>query len=285
MSAIENKLRTRAAELLESGEVTCVIGWESGRFKNQTTPCFITDASQVDRLVYNRHCVNALGKYVFDMRGHGKLALCTRGCESRAINRMIEDNQLKREDVYLLGLPCKGMVYRHDEDTLIDKCAECRHQAPVIFDEMLGEAQPDRTPADRFGKVERYEAMPREERADEFDTIFSKCIRCYACRDVCPCCTCRTCFVDQRRADWLGKQNNLNENRFYGLTRAFHIADRCIECGECERVCPMNLPLMIINRKLVKDMNELFGEFESGMDTSNADVMRNFRTDDVEEFM
>ncbi|MGI6590001.1 MAG: 4Fe-4S dicluster domain-containing protein [Eggerthellaceae bacterium] len=285
MSAIEDTLRKRAAELLDSGEVSCVIGWEAGRFENQTTPCFITDAGQTDRLVYNRHCVNALGKYVFDMRGQGKVALCTRGCESRAINRMIEDNQIKREDVYLLGLPCQGMVYRHDEGTVLKKCAECRHQAPVVFDEMLGEASPDNLPSDRFGMVERLENMSREVRADEFDAIFSKCIRCYACRDVCPCCTCRTCFVDQRRAGWLGKQNNLNENRFYGLTRAFHIADRCIECGECERVCPMNLPLMLINRKLIKDMNELFGEFESGMDTENADAMRHYRTDDVEEFM
>ena len=47
----------------------------------------------------------------------------------------------------------------------------------------------------------------------------------------------------------------------------------------------MNLPLMLINRKLIKDMNDLFGEFESGMDTNNADVLRNYKLDDVEEFM
>lgn len=129
--------------------------------------------------------------------------------------------------------------------------------------------------------------MSREDRKKYFDDAFTRCIRCYACRDVCPCCTCRECFTDQRREGWLGKQGNLNENRFYGLTRVMHIGDRCIECGECERVCPMDLPLMAINRKVVRDMNDLFGEFEAGMETEEPKevALGTYKLDDVEEFM
>ena len=286
MTAVEDKLRQRAAELLESGQVVAVIGWEKGRFSNQTTPCFIDDASQVDRLIYNRHCVNALGKYVLDYRNKGTVALCTRGCESRAVNRMIEDNQLKREDVYLLGLPCEGMVYRADESQMLKKCAECRHQAPVVYDEMRAEAAPDRTPARplRHGRApgEHVARDPRGRVPRHLQQVHPL-LRPAA-----------TCAVLHRAKDSLrgpaacrlaGQAEQPEREPLLRADRAFHISDRCIECGECERVCPMDLPLMLINRKLIEDMNDLFGEFESGMDTNNADVLRNYKLDDVEEFM
>jgi formate dehydrogenase (coenzyme F420) beta subunit len=281
---VQDALVARIRSLLESGTVATVIGWEAGRFTHQTTPCIITDASQADRLIYNDYCVNTLAKYVLDRKSAGRVALMTRGCESRAVNRMIEDGQLSRDDVYLLGVSCAGMKDRETEETLT-KCRTCRHHGPVVFDEMLIEGPVHISAEERFAEVEELEKLPREERAAYFDSLFTKCIRCYACRDVCPCCTCRTCFVDARQTGWQGKQNNLAENRFYGLTRAFHISDRCIECGECERVCPMELPLMQLNRKLIKDMNDLFGTFESGMDTEQVDVLRNYRLDDIEEFM
>ncbi len=284
MSEIRDLLRARAQNLLESNTVATVIGWEAGRFENQTTPCIIRDSSQADRLVFNDYCVNTLAKYALDYKDRGKVAVVTRGCESRAVNRMIEDGQLSRDDVYLLGVSCSGMKDRDTGDKL-SKCRSCRHHDPVIYDEMLTENSPGVVAEPRFANVDEIELLSREERATYFDDLFKKCMRCYACRDVCPCCTCRTCFVDARQTGWQGKQNNLSENRFYGLTRAFHIADRCIECGECERVCPMGLPLMKLNRKLIKDMNDLFGAFESGMDTGQTDVLRNYRLDDIEEFM
>ena len=65
-----------------------------------------------------------------------------------------------------------------------------------------------------------------------------------------------------------------------------HIGDRCIECGECERVCPMDLPLMTMNRKVIRDMNELFGEFESGMAIGEPkEKLMTYELSDPEEFM
>ncbi len=207
-----------------------------------------------------------------------------RGCDARAINRMITDNQLTRDDVYLIGLACPQMKDRKTGEVL-SKCAACRHRNPVIFDEMIGEPVEETPPADRFEQATLIEALDRVGRQDFFNEAWEKCMRCYACRNVCPCCTCRTCFVDARNVGWLGKQNNINENRFYGIIRAFHVSDRCIECGECERACPMDLPLMALNRKLAKDMTSLFGDYESGMDTETPDALRTYKLDDLEEFM
>jgi formate dehydrogenase subunit beta len=284
MADIQDQIRARAKELIESGEYAAFIGWEAGRFEKQTTPLICLKPEDTDRLVFNEYCANNLAKYVQDLKRRGKVALIVRGCDSRAINRMIEDNQFKREDVYLLGIGCPQMKDRKT-DAVFNKCTNCQHRNPVVYDEMIGEPVVETPPADRFLQATLVEGLDQQARQNFFNMAFEKCIRCYACRDVCPCCTCRICFVDQRRVGWQGKQNNFNENRFYGLVRAFHIADRCIECGECERVCPMELPLMSINRKLVKDMNNLFGEYESGMTAENPDVLRNYNLDDLEEFM
>lgn len=284
MADIQDQIRARAKELIESGEYAAFIGWEAGRFEKQTTPLICLKPEDTDRLVFNEYCANNLAKYVQDLKRRGKVALIVRGCDSRAINRMIEDNQFKREDVYLLGIGCPQMKDRKT-DAVFNKCTNCQHRNPVVYDEMIGEPVVETPPADRFLQATLVEGLDQQARQNFFNMAFEKCIRCYACRDVCPCCTCRICFVDQRRVGWQGKQNNFNENRFYGLVRAFHIADRCIECGECERVCPMELPLMSINRKLVKDMNKLFGEYESGMTAENPDVLRNYNLDDLEEFM
>lgn len=284
MAEIQDQIRARAKELLESGEYAAFIGWEAGRFENQTTPFICLKPEDADRLVFNEYCANNLAKYVQDLKRRGKVALVVRGCDARAINRMIEDNQFKREDVYLLGVGCPQMKDRKT-GAVFNKCTNCQHRNPVVFDEMIGEEVVETPPQDRFLQATLVEGLDQQARQNFFNMAFEKCIRCYACRDVCPCCTCRICFVDQRRVGWQGKQNNFNENRFYGLVRAFHISDRCIECGECERVCPMELPLMSINRKLVKDMNKLFGAYESGMTAENPDVLRNYDLDDLEEFM
>ncbi len=281
----QDVIRTRAKELLESGEVATFIGWEAGRFENQTTPLVITDAADADKLVFNEYCVNTLAKYVRDVKSRGKVGLVVRGCDSRGIVRLLADKVIEREDVHLIGVGCPGVKDRKTNE-MLKKCAECRHNSPVLFDEMAGGEVDKPAPTDRFAEVREVEAMPQPERSRYFESVYAKCIRCYACRDVCPCCTCRTCFVDARRENWVGKQNNVAENRFYGLTRVMHIGDRCIECGECERACPMDLPLMKLNRKVIQDLNDLFGEFESSMSLENdVEPLIVYDLGDREEFM
>jgi ferredoxin len=292
--AVQESLRRRAAQLLEEGAVVEVIGWESSRFERKTTPFFLTDAACAHKLAYNEHCANTLAKYLLGEKSLGKVALCVRGCDSRAVNRLIADRQLVREDVHLIGLPCGGM--RDTNGDALQKCKACTHREPVICDEYLGDknAQEDAGLAsgpgvanagDRFKMVSAMEKMPRAERERIFNEAFSRCIRCYSCREACPCCSCRECFVDQQRAGWQGKQNNLPENRFYNLTRVFHIGDRCIECGECERVCPMSLPLMILNRKMILDLDRLFAAGEAGLADDVTPALGSYDLNDREEFM
>lgn len=283
MSNQTDAIRARAQELLEAGEVACVIGFRAGRFNNSRTPFVATTAADAANLVFDEYCAQMIAPYVLEHTSQGRVGLFARGCESRAVNRMIADRQLSRGQVYLLGWPCPGMKDELGEP--LKKCAECQQRNPLAANETFGDAVTETKP-DRFADVERLEAMNREERRAFFDRMYTSCIRCYACRNACPCCTCRECFVEQERVGWQGKQYNLDEARFYGLTRAFHVGDRCIECGECERACPMGLPLMTVMHKQVRDIDKLFGPYEGGgFNEEGPDPLRTYTFDDVEEFM
>ena len=153
MMSVQDTLRERAAALLASGEVSCFVGWESGRFENQTTPLVCSAPEAAERLVFDEYCVNNLAKYVLDLKARGKVGLVVRGCDARAIQRMMDDNQIKREDVYLIGVGCPTMKDRKT-GTILNKCKYCQHRNPHLFDEMAGGPTVDESGEGRFEQAE-----------------------------------------------------------------------------------------------------------------------------------
>jgi ferredoxin len=103
------------------------------------------------------------------------------------------------------------------------------------------------------------EDMPPAERLAFWLREFDRCIRCYACRQVCPGCYCTTCMFERDDGLWVDIGIEVPQKHLFHLGRALHLAGRCVECDECERVCPMALPLSLLNRCLVREVEALYG--------------------------
>jgi ferredoxin len=70
---------------------------------------------------------------------------------------------------------------------------------------------------------------------------------------------------------------------FFHIIRAYHLTGRCIDCGECERACPVGIPLRTINRKMIKVVRESF-DFKAGKDPEKKSPLTWFRQEDPEDF-
>jgi formate dehydrogenase subunit beta len=260
--ALTRQLREQAGRLLESGEVACVIGYELGP-RGRVRPAFVYDVAEVDRLVWGTECVHNLTTYLHDKKKPQKrgekpprIAVVVRPCDSRAINVLLAERQIEREQVYVIGVGCEGV---EETDQPATRCGRCPDRVPVVYDVLLGEAQQTSPIEDDFADLSRLEEMPPEERLAFWLRQFDRCIRCYACRQVCFGCYCHTCMFERDDGLWVDIGIELSQKHMFHLGRALHLAGRCIECDECERVCPMELPLSLLNRQLVREVMALFG--------------------------
>lgn len=284
MEIMTEKIRKIAKEALSSNKVQMVIGWEKGDFSFESIPVFITDAEQTDKLVLDAYCINNLSKYLMEQtQKYEKIGIFLKGCDSLGLNQLLKDHRIDREKVYVWGVPCNGMV--DSKNNKYTKCETCLHPTPVVYDELLGEEiTSEIDPEERFREVRILENMTADERYEFWSNEFSRCIRCNACRNICPACSCVKCVFDNDDINVLGKANIAPENGFFHLTRAYHVAGNCVDCGECARICPAHIRLDLLNRKIIKDINETYGAWEAGLDSETPAPLVSYTLEDKDNF-
>ncbi len=101
-------------------------------------------------------------------------------------------------------------------------------------------------------------------RNDFWQKELSKCIKCYGCRDVCPICICDECELEQ--PEWVTPGQIPPDFPLFHLIRAYHLADSCTGCGECEATCPMNIPLLTIQNCVRRQDPEIIFDFVPGLE-------------------
>lgn len=254
-------IRDKARELLSSHQVECVIGYEVGP-RGKTRPAFIYDAEQVNRLTWNPDCVYNLTTYLDVKLRPPKIkelkpvAIVVKPCDSRALNIQLAESQFKREQVHVIGVTCEGV--RNEMGKLRGRCERCEHPNPVLYDTLIGAPIETHAVLENPAILELNGFSPAE-RMEYWLSQFDRCIRCYACRQGCPVCTCPTCLYERDDSLWVGLGVGMNEKRAFHLGRAYHLAGRCVGCNECERVCPMGIPISLLNTLLAQEVKNRFG--------------------------
>jgi formate dehydrogenase subunit beta len=132
---------------------------------------------------------------------------------------------------------------------------------PAVYDVLIGDpADLESAEAEEgYADLAELEGKEPADRLAFWLREFDRCIRCYACRQVCPGCYCSTCMFERDDGLWVDAGIELSQKHVFHLGRALHLAGRCVGCDECERVCPMGLPLSLLNRRLAKELEALFG--------------------------
>ena len=269
------ELRNKAGELLTSGEVKVVIGYGEGPSEGRVTAVAITDPADVGKLIFDERCDNNLALYLKkpEVMEHGKMAIVAKAADARAINVLLLENQLIREDIVILGVNLDGAESWRKGNT------------PPIYDFLFGKDGINETWEEvDYGKLDELENMSAENRWESWQGHLERCIKCYACRQVCPICTCTRCITDKNQPQWVPTSPHRMGNTHWNITRAFHLAGRCVQCGECTRACPMDIPLELLNLKIAKEIFDQFG-FKVGMNAEDAPPLATYKEDDDQSFI
>lgn len=305
----------KAAIKAKLPELELVVAWKQGFDPLHATPAFMKTEADVDQLVVGPLSVHNTATYLTGLKGK-KIGVVVKGCDSRAIVQLMQEQLLNKDDITVFGFPCSGVVdmakikaalgdgpyervtaVTQEGQTLKvttdgktvdlpmaqvanDKCGRCRFHNAVVSDVFVGDKLEPTVAEDPYEDLAALEAKPVEGRMDHWRAEMDRCIRCYACRNACPMCVCRDhCVADSRDPHWLSQEDALSQKWMFQMIHAMHLAGRCVECGECQRACPMDIPILTLRRKINKEIKALF-DHEAGVNPAAIPPLMAFKVEE-----
>lgn len=241
-------IRTEVNRLLTEGQIQGFLGLSEQ--EGQVAPFLFTRPEELATLSLGdlkkagdvRYPLNKLLIHLARQHPEQTWGVLIRGCDERGLVELFKWKQLNPARVVPVGLACPSDLARS---------CEC----PKPF--------PDRYLAGEKGEPHKNESVSEvlslsvQGRFQHWLKEFSRCIKCYGCRDICPMCFCKECTLEEESLIQTG--NVPPENPVFHLVRAVHMAGRCIDCGLCNEVCPADIPLRTLYKRVADILEEQTG--------------------------
>ncbi|MGE5424649.1 MAG: hypothetical protein ACM3N9_04750 [Syntrophothermus sp.] len=277
------QIRDIASRLFTEEKIDYFVGYRRNSFDDNQVPFLATSAAETENLVFDDKSVFNLTNYL--KREHTRkkrVGIVVKGCDSRSLNLILTEKQVKREDLYIVGINCTGVLNEKGEKA--QNCLECVIPDAVVYDEVLGEPSGRReyiVNAD----VEALAGKSLKERADFFEEIFESCIRCNACRHSCPLCYCEKCCIDQETSTLYHGANTASSAMHALMTWSLHLAGRCVDCRNCEKACPSHLPLHLLHKQNEMVIYQNFQNHLAGAEKDDRGAFYKYSLSDPDDFI
>ncbi len=237
------KTKKKMSKLLDENMVSGILALKLNH--GHPIPFLFTKSSELEEWVCDESVRYPLTKILIKISQKypdKTIGIVVRGCEERSLVELFKNYQLQKDKVVIIGIPCSQNLAN-----------QCRCEKPFPSNVEEGELA---KPVIDYSDIEEVEKLSEQERFTYWMSQFGKCIKCYGCRNICPVCFCTSCTLEDEN---LIKPGGMPpEIPIFHLHKAYHMADRCIDCGLCEEACPMGIPVRRIYRKVKKTVKDLF---------------------------
>ena len=313
---VEEKLKEKINEIFDGLDL--LVGYSASELPLKVNPVFIKNRENVKSLIFNKLCINNLASYIYTLskKVKGTTGIVLKPCDARSVIQLISEGLVDRKKIRMIVAGCSGVfdykkIQKHlggqkiisfdiENDRLevstinkkhtlkvadfyADKCYWCKiYNNPPLYDEFVENGQgPGIEPVEKYADLEIIESKNIDAIMHYWNEQFSRCIRCYACRNICPLEICQDrCIANLDEPYWQSQRINTEEGKFFQMIRVVHLAGRCTECGECERVCPKNIPLAKLMKKSAQIIERLF-DYRAGLKPDKKPPLLTFK--DVEQ--
>ena len=277
------QIREIATKLFTEERIDYFVGYRSTGFDDNQVPVIIRNADEVPSLVFTDKSVFNLTNYLKREHTRNKrVGLIVKGCDSRSLNLLLTEGQVKREQLYVVGIACEGVV--DESGNKLQNCTECMFPDPVVADELIGQAHEERSYTVNADVLEMG-SKDLIDRRSYFEEVFSSCIRCNACRHSCPLCYCAKCCIDQETATLYNGANTTSAAFHALMTWSLHLAGRCVDCRNCEKACPSHLPLHLLHKWNEHVIYENFQEHMAGVNPGDRGAFYKYSLKDPDDFI